>query len=105
MKIKYKCEDCKKVMEPSEDTYNLYAPILRHHLCKDCNEVGNALAEIQKEKIELTNKIWANKERGCPKCGNKHTSVKDRGQCNKCFYTYYASHPDLGDTYWYLNED
>lgn len=48
--------------------------------------------EQMKGQIEL-DEIWKGKERVCPKCRMAFTSIQNKGNCPKCGFVFYASHP------------
>lgn len=88
------CDICSEKIENKDEDSYYQSPIYEiKHLHIKCKQNK----ENRIRNFHELNKVWANKERICPKCGNKHTSVKNKGQCGKCNYKYYASHPNLGD--------
>ena len=54
----------------------------------------------RRRAIEHAEKKWSGAERPCPKCGHIFVSVQDRGQCPKCRFIFYASHPDNEPEWW-----
>lgn len=42
---------------------------------------------------------WADKERACPECDTKFTSIQNKGVCPKCQHKFYASHAHNPDDY------
>lgn len=48
---------------------------------------------------------WRGRPRACPECSETFVSQGDRGQCTNCQHVFYASHPELGDTDWWREDE
>lgn len=51
------------------------------------------------EAYQQAERMYANKERQCPRCNSTFVSVQNRGQCPNCRLIFLASHP-MGDEPW-----
>src|SRR5262249_1612042 len=56
------------------------------------------------EAIKALEREWFRKERPCPGCGTRFTSLRNRGRCPTCRHVFLASHPDNPDAYPYGGE-
>jgi len=62
--------------------------------CTNRDELVTALKERWSDvEYEVDDAKWVGKERECPKCNSRFSSIEDRGQCPNCSYIFYASHP------------
>lgn len=54
----------------------------------------------QRDATLRAEREWSGKQRPCPKCNTTFKSVQDRGQCPKCGFMFFASHPNNDPDWW-----
>ncbi len=93
------CERCGEPVSPDDDVYE--DVLLRHHGHRECARLADEHYQRQVAAREDAERRWAGKERECPKCKTRFTSVQNKGVCPECQYVFYASCPELGDVLWW----
>lgn len=78
-----------RILQPDSKGGPRFEVHVRYH--EWVRETG--IAELKEICREASNDTWKGRERACPSCATRFTSVQNLGQCPKCRHIFYASDP------------